>query len=620
MRPVEPTSAAVSGFGPLSTLPGLESLSSAFLRPLGLAALAAAIPVLALYLLKPDPERIEFPAVEFLAGDSEERRRHPALRRLRRNAVLAVQLLAILAVAVSLAAPYVPVSESETVSETVLVVDATASMATESGGTTRFDRAISAATDAATAETSVVVAGAETAVVARRAPPAEAKATLSGLSVADAPGDLRGAIDRAAAVAGEEARIVVVSDFASDDWRSAVASARARGYDVSLRQFARGGASNVGVVNYAFADGSASVRVKNFGDAKATRKVSLGDESVSLTLAPGEVASVDLPVPAGGGTLRLSPGDRFPTDDRLSIAAPDEPTMDVLVVTNDPDRSLVTALRVIRGMRVTVKNPPASVSKSYDLVVFGGVEPGRLLNGTVQVARETLAGGGGVVIQAQSNLSAVGYGDLLPVVPNGTVSDPAIRQPNATGLTADVTFPAPKTAVRAELRSGRALLETVNGTPLLASAPRGPGEILYYGYPDGSSFAHNYRYPVFWKRVVYDLTGRRSLSAMNPETGTSLSLGGNATAKTPSGTRTGSVLTFREAGFYAVGGDRYGASLASATESNVSAPRVGGDGSGASAGDTETTTVPQKLTPVVAGVALVFVLLELAVLRYRGDL
>ncbi|WP_208023515.1 BatA domain-containing protein [Halorussus pelagicus] len=610
---------------PLSTLPlalpGVETLSSVFLRPLGLAALAAAVPVLALYLLKPDPERRSFPAVEFLVGDRETSRRHPALRRLRRNAVLAVQLLAIFALAVSLAAPYVPVSETRTVSETVVVADASASMATQSGGTARFDRAISVAKGAATEETSVVVAGAETAVVARRAPPAEARTALDGLAVSDAPGDLRAAIDRAAAVAGEDARIVVASDFASGNWRSAVDSARARGYDVSLRQFAGGGSANVGVVEYAFADGTTSVRVKNFGEGEATRKVTLGEASESLTLAPGEVATADLPVPAGGGRLELSPGDSFATDDGLVVAAPSDPTMDVLVVTNDPNRPLITALEVVRGTDVTVKNPPASISESYDLVVFSAVDPGRLLDGTTQVARETLAGGGGVVIQAQSNLSGVGYGDLLPVAPNGTLTDPAVRQPNETDLTADVTFPTPETAVRADLRAGESLLATENGTPLLASARFDAGNVFYYGYPAGdASFAHNYRYPVFWKRVVYDLTGRRSLSAMNPETGTTLSLGGNATVETPGGTRQTSALAFRETGFYEVGGDRYGASLASASESNVSAPSVGDAGASAGDTDTETTTVPLKLTPVVAGVAALLVVLELALLRYRGDL
>ncbi|WP_210424083.1 vWA domain-containing protein [Halorussus ruber] len=599
-----------------------DALSSVFLRPLGLAAVAAALPIIALYLLKPDPEEVAFPAVEFLLGDREERRRHPALRRLQRNALLALQLLAVLLVAVSLAAPYVPVSERETVSETVVVVDATASMATEAGEKTRFDRAVQAAEDAVTSETSVVVAGAETTVPTRRAPPTEAKAALSDLRVTAGTSDLREAVSRAAAVAGDDARIVVLSDFASGDWRTAVASARARGYTVALRQFSGGGSENVGVVGSSFSNGTVSVRVKNFGERRATRKVTLGGESESLTLDPGEVATARLSVPAGGGTLELAPGDSFPTDDRLAIAAPEEPTIDVLVVTNDENRPLTTALSVIRGTRVTVKHPPASISESYDLVVFSEVAPDRLLDGTLSVARETLSAGGGVVIQAQSNLSAVGYGDLLPVAPNGTATDPTVRQPSPTPLTEDVTFPAPEGYVRADLRAGTAHLRTANGTPLLAAAPLSGGRVFYYGYPaDNSSFEHNYRYPVFWKRVVYELTGRRSLSSMNRRTGTTLPLGGNATVETPAGKRKTGLLTFRRVGSYEVGGRRYAASLASAAESNVAAPSIESEAEGGAAGgDTETTTVPQQLTPAVAGLAVLVVLLEMAYLRYRGDL
>ncbi|WP_276301670.1 vWA domain-containing protein [Halorussus lipolyticus] len=600
-----------------------DSLSSVFLRPLGLTAIAAAIPVVVLYLLKPDPEELSFPAVEFLLGDRRESRRHPALRRLQRNALLALQLFAVLAVAVSLAAPYVPVSEDRTVSETVVVVDATASMATEVGGETRFDRAVGSARDAATGETSVVVAGTETAVLTRRAPPTEAEAVLSDLRVTAGHTDLRGAVSRAVAVASDDARIVVLSDFAGGDWRTAVASARARGYSVSLRQFAGGGPENVGVVGSSFANGTATVRVKNFGTERATREVVLGEAEESLALGPGEVATATLPVPAGGGQLRLAPGDDFPVDDRLPIAAPEEPTIDVLVVTNDENRPLTTALEVVRGTQVTVKHPPASISKSYDLVVFSEVAPGRLLDGTLGVARETLSSGGGVVIQAQSNLSAVGYGDLLPVAPNGTATDPAVNQPDPSPVTEDVTFPAPQSYVRADLLAGKAHLRTVNGTPLLATAPLDGGRVFYYGYPaNNSSFEHNYRYPVFWKRVAYELTGRRSLSAMNRRTGTTLPLGGNATVTTPDGTREAGVLAFRQVGFYEAGGQRYAASLASADESNVTAPAIeaGETAGGATASDTETATVPQKLTPAVAGLAVLLVLLEMAFLRYRGDL
>jgi hypothetical protein len=297
--------------------------------------------------------------------------------------------------------------------------------------------------------------------------------------------------------------------------------------------------------------------------------------------------------------------------------------MDVLVVTNEVNRPLVTALSVVRGTDVTVKRPPASISGAYDLVVFSAVEPGRLLDGTRRVARETLGRGGGVVIQAQSNLSGVDYGGLLPVAPNGTGRDPAVSQPAGGPITEGVTFPAPRSYVKADLRAGKALLRTANGTPLLATAGFDRGRVFYYGYtPNGSAFERNYKYPVFWKRVAYQLTGRRSLAAMNRRTGDRVPLGANATVRTPGGTAETSVLTFRQVGFYEAAGKRYGASLASAAESNVTAPPLNDEdaGGGATGTDEETATVPRELTPIVAGAAILLVLLELAVLRYRGDL
>ncbi|MFC4552998.1 MULTISPECIES: vWA domain-containing protein [Halorussus] len=601
------------------------ALSSAFLRPLGLAAVAAAIPVLVLYLLKPNPSRVAFPAVEFLLGDREESRRHPALRRLRRNALLALQLLAIVAFAVSLASPYVPVSERRTVEETVLVVDRSASMATETGGATRFDRAVSAARKAVTTETSVVVAGATASVRAKRVPAAEAKATLDALAVAETDGTLRDAVRRATQIAGEDARIVVLSDFADEGWRSAVAAARARGHDVRTRQFAGGGADNVGAIDYSFADGNVSVRVKNFGDGRAKRRVSFAGETRSLTLGPGDVARETFAIPAGGGRLRLTPGDSFPVDDELAVAAPDDPTTNVLVLTNGENRPLVTALSVVRGTRVTVKRPPTSVSKDYDVVVFGDVAPGRLLDGTRRVAHETLARGGAVVIQARPNLSAVDYGGLLPVEPNGTATNPTLERPADGPLTEGMTFPAPSSYVTGDLRSGRALLRTVDGTPLLATASVENGRVLYYGYPPSDeAFAHNYRYPVFWKRVVYELTGRRPPAELNRRTGERLRFGANATVETPAGRREAGSLVLRRVGFYESGDRRYGASLASAAESNVTAPALaagGGanDGSGGAAGS-ESRTVPLELTALAAGLAACVVLAELGFLRYRGDL
>ena len=314
-------------------------LSDAFLSPLGLAALLAALPVVVLYLIRPDPRRLRLPTTRFLVDADGTSSSRPLFRRLKRNAVLLLQLLAILLFALALATPYVPAAQSETVEETVVVVDATASMNTESGGATRFERAVDAAAGATTSTTSVVVADDGASVPLRAGTAADAEETLGTLRPTGTPGNLRTAISRATSLAGENARVVVFSDFAGgSEWRSAVQAAEARGLTVELRQFDGGGADNVGIVDRRFSGEEVTVSVQNFGSETVTRQVSLGDQREQIELAPGDVRTVTFPVPPDGGEVRLSPRDSFPTDDVAYVAAPADATVDVLVVANDRNR------------------------------------------------------------------------------------------------------------------------------------------------------------------------------------------------------------------------------------------------------------------------------------------
>ena len=597
------------------------ALSDVFLTPLGFAALAAAIPIIILYLIRPDPRTIQFPTFRFLTEDRREDQSNPVFERLKRSVLLLLQLLAILLFATALATPYAPVSESSTVEETVLVVDASASMTVQSGGETRFARAVDEAETAVTGTTSVVVAGANPTVELRGGPPDEARSVLSGLSPTAAAGDLRSAISTASSIAGEESRIVVVSDFADDGaWQDAVRVARARGLSVELRQFAAGGEANVGVVDRSFSGNEVTVAVKNYGNASVTRTASLGGQEKSLSLGPGDVRSLTFEIPASGGTVRLSPGDDFPTDDVSYVAAPSDAVVDVLVVTNDENRYLTTALSVIDSVELTVTNPPTPVSGDYDVVVYSNVNAERLLSSHLEAGREAVQNGGGVVVQAQDPMPTR-YGDLLLVSPNGTATNPTLAQPAETELTRNVDFPPPELYVRGELRDGRPVVRTADGTPLIATAQRGEGRILYYGYiEDSSSFKYNYQYPVFWKRAVYDLAGRPPLSELNVETGTRLSFGNETAITTPDGAVTASSIRLDDAGFYEAGGTRYSASLLSEPESAVVAPDIEAAGNGSVATREEERTVPDPLTEWVALAVVGGLVLEVAYLRRRGDL
>lgn len=75
------------------------------------------------------------------------------------------------------------------------------------------------------------------------------------------------------------------------------------------------------------------------------------------------------------------------------VAAPDRSTVRVLVLTNDRNRYLTTALSVIDEVELTVEEPPTAIDRQYDVIVFSNVEPERVLETNVEAARETLSRG-----------------------------------------------------------------------------------------------------------------------------------------------------------------------------------------------------------------------------------
>ncbi|WP_020222882.1 DUF7408 domain-containing protein, partial [Halarchaeum acidiphilum] len=410
-------------------------------------------------------------------------------------------------------------------------------------------------------------------VALRRAGPTTARETLNGLHDTDAPGDLRSAIAQATAIADDDARVVVYSDFADDSaWSEEVETARARGLHVELRQFAGGGDANVGIVGRSFSGRNVTVSVESDADDTVQRTVSLGEQRRSLTLAPGDVETSTFTVPGGGGTVSLSPGDDFPTDDAVPVAAPDDPTIDVLVLTNDENTHLTTALAVNEQVSLTVKRPPTTVEDAYDVVIYSGLQRSRLLDGNVQAGREAIERGGGVVIAAQDDLPTEKYGDLSLLAPNGTGTNPTVAPVADDDLTRGISFPPPETYLTGDLREGRALVATSDGTPLIALASRGSGRILYDGYiEDASSFKYDYQYPVFWKRAIATLAGRESLSSANRATGTRLAFDAPTVVGTPDGRVNATTVRLDRAGYYAVGDRRYSAALLSASESAVAA-------------------------------------------------
>jgi hypothetical protein len=161
-----------------------------------------------------------------------------------------------------------------------------------------------------------------------------------------------------------------------------------------------------------------------------------------------------------------------------------------------------------------------------------------------------------------------------------------------------------------------------DGSPLIATARRGPGQLLYYGYIESASaFRFNYQYPVFWKRAMFRLSGREPLAELNRRTGEGWSLGDETTVSTPRGQARLATVPLDAVGTYAAGDRRIAAAMLDETESNVTAPPLDArTGTNAVPVREETRQVPRDLSHWVALAAVLAVLGEVGFLRYRGDL
>ena len=600
------------------------ALQDVFLTPIGLIGLLAVIPILILYLIQPDPQYVKLPTLRFLFDEEGESASNPLLERLSRNLLLLLQLLVVITLATALAGPYATVSESQTVEETVIVIDGSASMAVETEDGTRFGSAIDASRSSTTGTNSIILANSETRILLRSGSAQEAETTLEEVTVSETSTDLGAAISQAASIAGENARIVVFSDFADETgWTDNVQSARARDLRVDLRQFNEGGSNNVGIIDRSFSGGNVTLAVKNYGEDRTTRSVRLGDQTRTIEIGPDNVRRVELSVPPGGNEARITPTDSFPTDNTAYLAAPSDPTIDILLLTNDRSRHLTTALSVIDEVELTVDSPPTTVEDEYDVILYNNLDSERLLQGNVEAGRDVVESGGGVAILAQEDFPER-YGDLLLIEPDGIGTNPSIGRIENDELTREVNFPPPEEYHRGSARAGNTLVQTGDGAPIITFEQRGPGRVLYYGYiAESDPFRFNYQYPVFWKRAAFQLAGRESLDSLNRESGTRLQFENTTTIQTPDGRIEVRGTQLDQTGFYVVNEseNRIGVSLYNEAESDVDAGAL--DERTSETGiqsREEERQVPQPLTPIVAGISLLLIIGEVAFLRHRGDL
>ena len=375
-----------------------------------------------------------------------ERKASLRIRRLLTSLVLALQVLAVTALAVALAGPLIAGFGRTGSRDVILVLDATASMQTREGARTRFD----IARERGLARAAGLRGGARMAVVLAEKSPrllsaftGDAAALRRAIQAAvptDEPGDVAQSMLFAMSLRDprRDGQVVLETDGAFDELP---------GVDVSLPwvlvDVVGTARDNVGITRMAFRRAPGSVggyqlflAVRNAGRAPVVVPLAVsagGREVVRRTLAiePGQQSAVTLPwTGPTSGTIDavLWTGDSFPLDDHASAVFAPARGLQVLCV--GPRAWFVRqALAALPGVTVrTSEGTPTAAGADVphaDVTVYVGVQPPALEHGNF------------IIFDAvPPNLPIAAVGSLrVPPVTGWSRTDPLLSSVSLAGVT-----------------------------------------------------------------------------------------------------------------------------------------------------------------------------------------
>ncbi len=609
-----------------------------FLNPLGFSAFASIGVLILVYLIRPKPKDVTIPSLMFLMRDTGVTVQSTFFRNFFNSLLFLIQLLALALLAFSLTWPALKVMYDTTSSNTVVVLDVSASMQARDGLSTRFDEAVSVAKRSLRGKTSVVLAENRPALALEDKSEEKAASLLQSIKPKDTRTNLGDAIILGGELLkGEEGRILVVSDFSWTDGSDPEVARHlieAKGLVVDLVKVGTP-VDNVGITDLKIDRLETRVYVKNFGKKEKTITLAVDyeegiDKKFAKTILPESVEIFVTESRGGITSFTIEDEDALMVDNTAWASNPQKQAIKALLITDTGDIFIKNALLASTNIDVKVTESTLAGTTfnenkdGYKVIILGDIDPANLPPKFLERdIRQAVEKGAIFIVESNDKLGELETGDILPVNLGQKLGETAVTANVQNLLTKDVTFGLVKQYFRAIAPNDTLVIAAASdGSPIIAMREIGDGRIVYYGINDPKSdFKTSPSYPIFWNNMVNFLLGIEDLNNFNLKTGKLLSFGNEKEIKTPSGTVETTQIVLDQVGIYEIDGRQYAVNLLSEPESNV-------------AQDTEVQAkvskayraksverekdVSLELYAVIGAFALV--LLELAYVKFRGDI
>ena len=627
-----------------------------FLFPLALIGLLSIIPLIILYMLLPKPFKVSVPSVMFLMKVEESREKiYSSITKLVKDPLFLIQLLVLILLAIAAAGPFILTYDTLSDESTVLIIDGSASMQTND----RFDEALRTAPNYLSRVNTVILAGSVPIVVAENVSASDAESAIRSLSSRAVTADLGSAMASGANVlSAKGGSIYVLSDFTSWDGLNPVEAKNllGSGLNVTFVPIGTPASNNMGIIN-GYLEKSGGTYNYYFMVRNYDSGIKSVYANVTTTLPNGSTMTykpLTVTVPGNGvetfvfknvsrGTteIQLMTNDVLKEDNYAYVSLPGAKSARALYV-SDAGNSVTLpsqiALSLIPELSVTHTDlVPSGISSEYSFVVVNRGDK-KLSSSEIDSLNSYANSGGNIVFVGGEYLSGenqtLTLSKMLPARLNSTVSSQIGTQIYAVGddLTRDLDLDDVymRTYLSAEIRDSQNMaypVMTKDGVPIIAYGPHGSGIVFYFGLNDHpgddawNNFASFPAFPIFWIRMTDYFAGIGDISEYNVEAGTIVTLSGTQEVLTPQGKiRTNKVL-MDSVGIYTIGSKKIAVNMYNDKESNTLAPRLPGlENSNSVSELPEQYEIKTNLFYIFAALAAIFILLELYLLRKRGEI
>ena len=624
-----------------------------FENPLALAALVSVVPLIILYMLRPKPSVLSIPSLMFIMKVEREKKRvYSSITKLIKDPLFLVQLLVLILLSIAAAGYYYTTEEPLSGEHTVFVLDSSASMQVDS----RFEDAVDIAEEYVSKKNSVILASNSPRLLLEGEGSSATKKVLEASKAGAGVADLSAAITTGMRLLSNEGgRIIVISDFTNWEGDDPVASkslAESYGIQVNFVKVGKPATDNLGIINgwIETADETYTYTgvVKNYKDTDTTVNLQTGRGISGNSSTPFKVS-----VPAGEtnqftlGDLQpgitrveISDEDDLAVDNKVYISIPETLNQQILFVTDDGKLPSKTALSLLPNSKVSVWKSVPSDLGNYTLVVLAQKE-NPIDSSSVEKIQSYVEAGGDAVFIASGALDPektdIDLVKLLPVKPLGIEEDEnglGVEEEQESSITNEVKLDevSVRKYLNASERTGSTTLATLeNGVPVLSYWQVGDGTVFYMGFDDelGNETWNNFHnlpeYPVFWIKLVEWLGGTGDISEYNLETGTLSALSKTEEILTPSKTLTASSVLFDEAGIYEIADKKIAVNLYDDGESNTTVDASDVITRSMEKDDlqlvkADSYTTKKEITNYLIGILFLLMLLEILIVRRRGEL